>query len=103
MAEILVGAAMAVALVALFQFWRRRRKDKARSAEALSVGLLAAVGGVFLICLVVFIIPAIPAYDWGDIVLVVIKLGIVMVGAGLTLGGAGLAIASIGKMRTPEQ
>lgn len=103
MVEILVGAAAAVVLAVFFQLWRRRRKDKARAAEALLVGLLAALGGVFLLCLVVFVIPTIPAYDWGDIVLVFLKLGIVIVGSGLSFGGIGLAIASIGKMRTPDQ
>lgn len=103
MAEILVCAAMACVLATLFQLWRRRRKDKARPAESMLVGLLAAVGGVSLICLVVFVIPAIPAYDWRDILLVFIKLGIVMVGVGLTLGGARSVAASIGKMCTPEQ
>lgn len=105
MAEILVGAAVAFALAALFELWRRHRKDKARAAESLLVGLLAVAGGVFLICLVIFVIPRIPAYDWGDIVLVFIKLAIVIVGSGLALGGARLTIATIatiGKMRTPE-
>ncbi|GAA1134207.1 hypothetical protein [Citricoccus alkalitolerans] len=86
MAEILVRVVTACAPTVLFQLWRRHRKDKAQPAEAMPVGILATAAGVLLVYLVVFIIPVIPAYDWGDILLVCIKLGTVMVGAGLTFG-----------------
>ncbi len=61
MGQIVLGAVVAVVLAVVLGHWRRHRQDKAAPKERLRVGLLAA-GGAGLICLVVFVLPLIPAY-----------------------------------------
>jgi hypothetical protein len=100
MGEILEGLATAVVPCVGFGLWRRHHQDQATPVEGLVVGLLVAVDGVVLICLVVLVVPVIPAYAGTDIVLVVIKLETLIAGVTLALGGGGLTITSLRGLRS---
>jgi formate hydrogenlyase subunit 3/multisubunit Na+/H+ antiporter MnhD subunit len=101
MGAIIGGMITAVVLCTAFELWRRHHQDKATPVEALIVGLLVTVSGVVLVCLVVFVLPVIPAYAWTDIVLVLIKLATLIAGITLALGGARLAVISTRELRSP--
>jgi hypothetical protein len=103
MGQIVLGVVVAVVLFAVLGHWRRHHQDKAGPKERLVVGLLAAAGGVGLICLVVIVLPVIPAYAWTDLVLVVIELATLIAGVTLALGGVSLAIASIRELRSRRE
>lgn len=103
MGQIVLGVVGAVVLSAVFGFWRRHHKDKARPVERLIVGLLATVGGVVLVCLVAFVMPAVLAYVWMDITGIFLKLAIFMVGSILALAGVRLVTTSIGAKRAPRE
>jgi peptidoglycan biosynthesis protein MviN/MurJ (putative lipid II flippase) len=103
MGAIIGGLVTAVVLCAAFGLWRRHHQDKATPAEGLIVGLLVTVGGVVLVCLVVFVLPVIPAYTWTDIVLVLIKLATLIAGIALALGGIRLAVISTRELRSPRE
>jgi hypothetical protein len=103
MGEIVVGLVVAVVLSAAFGFWRRHHQPRARPAGRLVAGLLAAAGGVVLICMVVFTMPTPVAQAWTGIVLIFIRLAVLIAGITLALGGVRLAIASTRMLRTPRE
>jgi hypothetical protein len=102
MGQIVLGVIAAVVLSALFGLWRRHHQDEARPVERLVVGLVAATGGGWLMGLVVFVMPTVPALDWLDIIGIFLKLAIFIAGAALALAGVRLAIAALATMRTPR-
>jgi peptidoglycan biosynthesis protein MviN/MurJ (putative lipid II flippase) len=103
MGGIIGGLITAIVLCVAFGLWRRHHQDKATPVERLIIGLLVAVGGVVLACLVVFVVPVIPAYAWTDIVLIVLKLATLIAGVTLALGGVSLAITSARELRSPRE
>lgn len=103
MGGIIGGLVAAVILCVAFGLWRRHHQDQGTPAEGLAVGLLATAGGVGLMCLVVFVVPVIPAYTWTDIVLVLIKLVTLIAGVTLALGGVHLAVVSTKELRSPRE
>lgn len=97
MGQIVPGVVASVVLSALFGLWRRHHKDKARPRERLLVGLIAAAGGVWLMCLIVLVMPPVPALEWMDVVRIFIKLAIFMVGSILALAGVSVTMAALGR------
>jgi hypothetical protein len=73
------------------------------TAKGSAEGLVAAAGGVWLMGLVAFVMPATPALDWLDIIGIFLKLAIFIAGAVLALTGVHLAIPAIATMRTPRE